>query len=206
MRRGKSANILTWLGIWSGTYGLRLLILSPALVSNFPHSYQPIIDFLDVSISYLTLVFALLAWLDLTRGYMHKYLQAVIYIGLAIGLSGIVWYLMSGEKWTLMLYNNLIAAFTIFALLIIIVIRKFSNKYFVLPNRGVLAIGTFLFASEALYSNLSRLFGYQTWPIFGWLGFAALLFSLAYVAAKITFEGERRLIAIDNELETARYI
>jgi sigma-B regulation protein RsbU (phosphoserine phosphatase) len=137
---------------------------------------------------------------------MHLFVRTVLFIGSTIALAGIGWFIISGQPWTLILYNNLLAASSIIGLLVVISVRKLSDKYLVLPNRGVLAVGTFIFAAEALYSNLSGLFGYQTWPIFGWLGFIALLFSIAFVAAQMTFASERRLIAIENELETARQI
>jgi len=206
MRRDKSARILIWLGLWSGTYSIRLLIKSPAVTVHFPHMFQICFPYIDVTISYLILVFALLAWLDLTRGYLRLYMQTIFFVALAIALAGIGWFIVSGKVWTFMLFNNLLASVTVIILLIVVTVRKLSDKFLVLPNRGVLAVGTFLFAAEALYSNLSRLFVYQTYPIFGWLGFAALLFSLAYVAAQMTFASERRLLVIENELETARQI
>ena len=83
---------------------------------------------------------------------------------------------------------------------------RLSRKHLLLPNRGVLAVGTFLFAMEALFVNVSRPLGYQTPQILDSLGFAALLFSLGYVAVQIIFAGERRLLLIENELATAREI
>lgn len=206
MRRDKSARILIWLGIWSGTYGIRILLLTPPVVKLLPNEMKPFIPYLYVSISYFIIVFAVLAWLDLTRGYLRFYLKIIVFSGLLIGLAGVSWFIISGQENTLMLYNNLLAAISIIVLLIVLIIRKLSDKFLVLPNRGVLTAGTALFLAEALYSNLSRFFDYQTWPIFGWLGFAVLLFSLAYVAAEITFASEHRLLVIENELETARQI
>jgi hypothetical protein len=74
------------------------------------------------------------------------------------------------------------------------------------PHRWVLAVGTFLFAIEALYVNLSRPLGYQTPHILDSLGFAVLLFSLGYVAVQNIFSSERRLMSIESELATAREI
>jgi phosphoserine phosphatase RsbU/P len=206
MRRGTSAWILIWLGIWSGTYGVRILISSSAVIANLPHIVQLSIPFIDVTISYLVLVFALLAWLDLTRGFLRRYMQTMLFVGLVFALAGISWFVISGNDETFMLYNNLITAVSLIILLSVVTVRKLSEKFLVLPNRRVLAVGICLFAAEALYSNLSRFLGYQTLPFLGWLGFAALLFSLAYVAGQMIFSSERRLFAIENELETARHI
>ena len=206
IRRGKGVKVIMWLAIWSGMYGTELLIASSAVRVYFPQFFQRFIPYIEVSISYLILVFALLAWLDLTRGKLHRYMQIMIVTGIVIALAGISWFIISGAADTFILFNSLVAASTLLILVIIVSIRKLSDKYLVLPNRGVLAAGTFIFAAEALYSNLSTLFGYRSMPILGWLGFAVLLFSLAYVAAKMIFANERRLLSIEAELETARQI
>ena len=206
IRRGKNIRILVGLALWSGMYGVRLLILSPAVSMNLSQWFHFYIPYVDVAISYLTLVFALLAWLDLTRGKLYLYIRAMIFVALAIAVAGIGWFIIRKSADTFILYNSLSAAATLLILVVVVTVRKLSDKLLVLPNRGVLAAGTLLFAGEALYSNLSNFFGYRTWPITGWLGFAVLLFSLAYVAAKMIFASERRLIAIENELETARHI
>lgn len=206
MRRGRGFRILIWLAVWSGMYGARLLILSPPIRLHFPPAVQSAIPYIDVSISYLIVVFALLAWLDLTRDKLRLFLWTMAIIGLAIGLTGIGWFIVTGVADAVMLYNSLVAAGTLIVLLIVVTTRKLSDKFLVLPNRGVLAAGTLIFATEALYSNLSHLLGYRTGPLLGWLGFAILLFSLAYAAARLIFASERRLLEIENELETARQI
>ena len=78
--------------------------------------------------------------------------------------------------------------------------------YLVLPGRGVLAVGTFAFLVEALYSSLSRPLGFQSLRILDHLGFAILLFSFGYVALRLVFANERRLLSIENELAIAREI
>lgn len=75
-----------------------------------------------------------------------------------------------------------------------------------MPNRGVLLVGTLVFATEALLVNLLRPLGYRSTLFRDSLGFAALLFSLGYVAAQMIFADERRLLAIENELAIARDI
>jgi phosphoserine phosphatase RsbU/P len=206
IRRGKGFRILAWLAVWSGLYGFRLLILSSPVRVITPQVFSPFIPYIDVTISYLILVFALLAWLDLTRGSLRIFMKVMILTGLLIGLAGIIWFVFSGERETFMLYNQLLAACTLLAFIIVVTVRQYSEKFLILPNRGILAAGTLLFTAEALYSNLSRLFGYETLAILGWLGFAALLFSLAFVSAQMLFASERRLIKIDYELGTARKI
>jgi phosphoserine phosphatase RsbU/P len=79
-----------------------------------------------------------------------------------------------------------------------------SRKYLVLPDRSVLAFGTFVFAIEGLWNNLSRLMGFENPRILDHLGFAILLFSFGYVALQLVFANERRLLSVENELAIAR--
>ena len=82
-----------------------------------------------------------------------------------------------------------------------------SQKYLVLPSRGVLAVGSTVFVLEAVFVNLSRPFGYQPARFVGLaLAFAVLLFSFGYVALQMVFTNERRLLAIENELAIARQL
>jgi phosphoserine phosphatase RsbU/P len=105
-----------------------------------------------------------------------------------------------------MLLNNLTATCALIVLTTVIAAPKLSGKYLVLPDRGVLAVGTFIFAIEALYVNLARPLGFETPVILGHFGFAILLFSFGYVALQLVFMQERRLLAIENELTIAREI
>jgi len=205
LRREKGSQVLLWLAVWSGIFGIRLLI-SNSIINTLPIFSNNIVGSIDVSISYLILVAALLTWYYLTSGRLRFYLKVMIIIALVIGIVGIGWYLVTGNSNALMLYNNIIAASTLIVFIIILSVRKLSEKFLVMPNRGILLAGTVLFIVEALYNNLSWLFGYRTSPVTGWIGFAILLLSLAYVAAKMMFNNERRLIEIENEMETARQI
>jgi len=81
-----------------------------------------------------------------------------------------------------------------------------SRKYLILPNRAVMVVGTLVFATDALYFNLARLFHYQIYRITGSLGLAALLFSFGYVGVQIALAGERRLHSIESELAIAQEI
>lgn len=206
LRRGKDNPILLWLAAWSGSYGIRLLIVSPPIEIFFPNIIQNVIPAFDVIISYLILVFALLSWMHLTQGRAQTFLKIMIAAAFVNAILGVGWYFITGNQQAFMLSNNLLAACTLIFFVAILSFKKLSDISLILPQRGILAAGTLLFVGEALYSNLSRLFGYQTYVITGWLGFAALLLALAYTAAKIIFSNERRLITMENEMETARQI
>jgi sigma-B regulation protein RsbU (phosphoserine phosphatase) len=98
-----------------------------------------------------------------------------------------------------------LAVLAMLVLLAVVLVPKFS-KFLVVPNHRVLAAATLIFALEVLYTNLSSVLHYRTLPLVDSLGFAALLFSLGYVALEILFTNERRLLLIETELEMARQI
>ena len=155
---------------------------------------------------YLILPAATLAWVELSCGKLRSLLQAVAVLSLAIGLAGVGIFLYSGASGTLVPYNNLLAAILLAFLVTTLAVPSLWRKFLVMPNRGVLLVGTLVFAMEALLVNLLRPLGYRSMLFRDSLGFAALLFSLGYVAAQMIFADERRLLAIENELAIARDI
>jgi sigma-B regulation protein RsbU (phosphoserine phosphatase) len=208
MRRRPGVRILIWLGIWSAMYGARPLADSLAVLGLLPHWFQVSLPYLDTVLMYLILVVALLAFLDLTTGTVRLFIQAMISVGLAIGLAGIGFFTFAGLKYKFILYNNLVATCSLLVLTTVVAVPRLSRKFLVLPSQTnrVLAVGTLVFAMEALYVNLSRPLGYQTPHVLDSLGFAVLLCSFAYVALQMVFASERRLLSIENELAIAREI
>jgi phosphoserine phosphatase RsbU/P len=204
--RRSGMHAVIWLGIWSAMYGTRPLVDSLAAVALLPPWFQATVPYLDTVTMYLILVVASLAFRELTTGKVRLFLQVMVVVGLAIGLAGIGFFLFTGSKDKLIPYNQLLAACLLSVLVTVVAVPRLSRKFLVLPERGVLVIGTLVFAVEALYVNLSRPFGYQPPKILDSLGFAVLLFSLGYVSLRIIFANERRLLSIENELAIARKI
>jgi sigma-B regulation protein RsbU (phosphoserine phosphatase) len=202
-RRG--VRILVWWGIWSGMYGLQILVQTPAVLTVLPHALRTVTPYVSTAVMYLLLVSALFAWRELTLGKLRLFLQLEIFAGLAIALIGFGTFVLGGpdNKW--LSYNSLLALFALLVLLAVVLVPKFS-KFLVIPNHRILTAGTLIFTLEALYTNLSNVFHYRSLPIANSLGFGALLFSLGYVALEILFTNERRLLSIETELETARQI
>jgi sigma-B regulation protein RsbU (phosphoserine phosphatase) len=132
-------------------------------------------------------------------------MRVEIFAGVTIAVVGIGTFVLGGpaDKW--MFYNNLLAILAMLVLLAVLLLPKFS-KLLVVPNHGILAAATLIFALEVLYTNLSTVLNYRTLPLVDSLGFAALLFSLGYAALEIVSNNERRLLSIETELETARQI
>jgi sigma-B regulation protein RsbU (phosphoserine phosphatase) len=206
IRRRSCVRIFVWLGIWSAIYGALLLSESPAVVAVSPHWLQIRAPYANTAMVYLIVVVGLLAFLELSLGKLRLFIQAAACVGLVIAIAAIVRFVFTGSNDRLMLSNHLLAAFTLLVLTTIIAVPRLSRKYFVLPDRGVLAIGTVVFAIEGLWNNLSRLLGFETPRILDHLGFAILLFSFGYVALQLVFANERRLLSVENELAIAREI
>lgn len=202
-RRG--VRILVWWGIFSGLYGLQTLDHTPAVLAVLPHALKTAMPYVSTAVMYLLLVSALFAWRELSLGRLRLLIQLEIFAALAIALIGFGTFVLGGpdDKW--MFYNNLLAVFTMLVLLTVVLVPKFS-EFLVIPNHRILTAATLIFASEVLYTNLASVLHYRVLPMVNSLGFAALLFSLGYVALEIMFTNERRLLSIETELETARQI
>ncbi len=203
-RRGVS--VLLWWGIFSAMFGLQTLVQTPPILAALPQFLNPAIPYISTAITYLLLVSALLAWCELTIGKLRYLLQLEIFVGLAIAAVGIATFVLTGvpDRW--MFYNHLLAVFNMLLLLAVVLVPKLASRFLIMGHHRVLVAGTLIFATEALYTNLSSVLNYDTLPLVASVGFIALLLSLGYVALEIVFSNERRLFSIETELETARQI
>lgn len=186
--------------------GERPLLYSLNALGLLPHWMRVGLPYLDTAVSYLILVVALLAWRELSLGRLRFFLQSMALIGLAIALAGVAFFLHTGVTNTLMPYNNFLATCSLAVLGTVVAVPKLARRFMVMPNRGVLLVGTLAFALQAVYSNVLGSLGRPAPAILGTLGFAILLFSFGYVALQMVFANERRLQSIENELAIARRI
>jgi phosphoserine phosphatase RsbU/P len=206
IRRRSGVRLIIWLGIWSAMYGAGLLARSPAVVAALPHALQMSIPYVKIVSTYLTIVVASFAILELSRGRLRLLIGIVIFAGMAVALAGIGWFVFGGSAKKFILYNNLITVCFLLIFVIVVSVRKLSDKFLILLNRRVLEAGTLVFLIEALWVNLSRSLPYQTPRLLDHLAFAVFLLSFGYVAVQIAFGNERRLLSIENELEVARQL
>jgi phosphoserine phosphatase RsbU/P len=128
-----------------------------------------------------------------------------IFVGSAIAVAGLGALALgaSADKW--IFYKNLLAVLGLPILLAVVLVPRLSRLH-VISNYRLLAAVLVIFALVVLYTNLGTLLHYHALPLVDSLGFAALLFSLGYIALQILFANERRLLSIETELETARQI
>jgi phosphoserine phosphatase RsbU/P len=206
VRRQSGVRLFAWLGIWSAMYGVLLLADAPSVVAALPQRVRSGVPFLTMAIDYLFLVVVSLAWLELSAGKMRVFLKTVIGLGLGFGIAGIGIFVVTGSVEKLLPYVHFIAAVALIIFVVILAAPGLSRKYLILPNRAVMVVGTLVFATDALYFNVARLFNYPAHRITGSLGLAALLFSFGYVGVQIALTGERRLHSIESELVIAQEI
>ncbi|HZQ24931.1 MAG TPA: PP2C family protein-serine/threonine phosphatase [Terriglobales bacterium] len=205
IRWGRGVRTLVWLGVWSGLYGLQALLQTPVVVSILPAVFRSAILYVNTAVMYLLLVSALCAWRELSLGQLKLLIQLEIFMGLAIAGAGISTFVLGGPADRWVVYNHLLAVLAMLVLLAVVIVPRFSTLL-VITNHRILTVATLIFALEVLYTNLSTVFHYRVLPLVASLGFAALLFSLGYVALEILSINERRLLSIETELETARQI
>jgi hypothetical protein len=97
IRRRGGVRILVWLGIWSATVGLWLLVQLPSVTAALPHSFANVQAFLGTATAYLTLVAAAFAFRELTLGGLRRLLEVWLIGAIAIAVAGIGWFLVSGS-------------------------------------------------------------------------------------------------------------
>jgi len=204
IRRRSGVRLVVWLGIWSAMYGTGLLFRSPSVVSALPLVLQASVPYVNTVIAYLLTVFAMSAFLELSRGGIRLLIKILILAEVVIAVVGIGWFAAGGSADKFILYHRLVSDCGLLVLITVVTVKKLSDKFLVLLNRRVLATGTLVFATEALWSNVLRPRHYQQSGLSSHLAFAVFLLSFGYVAVQIILANERRLRAIEDELKGAR--
>ncbi len=185
MRRRSEFKLLTFLGIWSAIEGTEYLFGSLADLGLLPGWLLTCLPYVGNVLSFLVLVIAVLAFMQLSRGKLRLFLRGVVAAGLVIAAAGIALFLSTGSSFKVMPYNHLAAAISLTVLGIAIAVPKLSREWLVLPNRGVLRFGILIFAVEAVYGNLSLPLRLPSPPeILDPAGFAVLLFCFGLAAVQ----------------------
>src|SRR5499427_8495359 len=205
---GGGVRAVVFLGIWSTMYGVQRLTECSTLVTILPQWLHSCVPYVETSITYLLIVAAALSFRELVVGKLRRFVSGLALIGLLVALLAVGWFVVTGEKYTLIRYNNLISAGVLIVLLVFLSIPNLNRKYGVLQSRGVLLIGCSIFCVEALYMSLVQPvgMGHDIGSRWDDLGFAVLLSSLAYVDLQRVDANERRLSTIENDLAIARQL
>jgi phosphoserine phosphatase RsbU/P len=185
-------------------YGTGLLFRSPFVISALPLVLQTSVPYVNTAIAYLLSVFAMSAFLELSRGGIRILIKILILAELVIAVVGIAWFAAGGSADRFIFHHRLVSDCGLLVLVTVVAVKRLSDKFLVLFNRRVLAAGTLVLATEALWSNVLRPRHYQQSGLSSHLAFAVFLLSFGYVAVQIILTNERRLLAIEDELKVAR--
>ena len=205
IRGGGRVRILVWFGIFSAMYGARILAQMPAAFSVLPRSAWASRPYVIAVITYLIMIPALLFWLELSLGWIRRFLQVTAIMASVFGIVGVCSALITKSPYRFLPYNNLLAIWCFLALAVVNAVPSLAKRFLVMRSR-ISVIGTLVLAVAVLYANLQFLFHLPYCRLLEPLAFAVFVFSLGYVAAEKIFADERRLLSIENELEIAREI
>ncbi len=205
-RRTGGVGAIFWLGIWSAIYGLQGLSACAFLVALLPHWMQVGAAYSHALATYLVLVAGLLTFRELTVGVLRQIVTLLALSASLIAIFGVGRFVLTGNEYTLIGLNNLVAVIGLAVLVVFFMVPSLSRRYTLISNRRVMLAGAIVFGVEALLTNLVRPLGYQVDGIWGDLAFAVFILSLGYVALRRVYAGERRLVSIENELAIARQL
>ena len=135
IRRREQVRLFFFIGLWSGLYGLRLLLESPTFVAVLPRFVQAHVSLISMAIFYFLLPVATLAWLELAIGKVRLFLKAVIALSLTIAVAGSFVYATTGSS-NLLFCQNLVSIVALLVLVVVVIVPRMSRKYLVLPNRA----------------------------------------------------------------------
>jgi phosphoserine phosphatase RsbU/P len=204
--RGRPARrILAWFGIFSALYGVRLFAAVPDAFSLVAGQFSGTAPQLVWIITYVILVFALLFWIELSLGTLHRFFCRMLYPACAIALAGTLTVLLHKPPTTFMPYNNLMAICLILVLAVANVVPQLARKYLLIQSR-ISAVGTVILAVAVIYENMRTFLPLHNYPFFEPVALTLFVFSQGWVAAEKIFSDERRLISIEDELAIAREI
>lgn len=203
--RGEAA-LMLWFGVFSGLYGLRMLAQAPAAFALLPSSTWNSRPYVIAIITYLIFVPALLFWLELSIGRFRWFLRAAVIAAALFAMVAITASLIQHQSFLYTNENSIFAIIMMLVLGIVNVVRPLARRWLKEPS-PVLAGGAVVLAVVALLNNIGTFIpGFPNLNRLEPIGFAAFVFSLGYVATQNVFSNERRLLAIQSELDIAREI
>ncbi|HVM74835.1 MAG TPA: PP2C family protein-serine/threonine phosphatase [Candidatus Saccharimonadales bacterium] len=203
IRRRAEYRVLLWFGLFIGMYGARILAwnanaLAPTLNSPWP-------DRVVVFVDYMLIVPGLLFWVELSLGKLRQLIELLGALGGGIGILSLSWYFVTAKPYKFLILNNVIAICMLLVVSTVVVVPRLSRRYLVIQSH-VLRVVAPAIAVVALFSNASWVLDREPPRYAEPIGFAVWTLALGYIALQRTFENERRLIAIESELQTARQI
>jgi sigma-B regulation protein RsbU (phosphoserine phosphatase) len=122
-----------------------------------------------------------------------------------VAVAGLTWFAVSGSPYGILRINTLLAILSMVLLGVTVVFPRMAKKYLPIRSTAV-RIAMPLIALVTVYVNVLWFFGTPPAPYVEPITFAIFASAIGFEAASHTFENERRLLSLENELETARQI
>jgi phosphoserine phosphatase RsbU/P len=201
--RRRGFRVLLWFGLFIGMAGTRILA-GAATTFGFTHNPAWPIR-VGAFIDYFLVVPGTLFWVELSIGKLRRLIRWSAASAAGAGLLNLAWYTVTGRPYRFIILNSLVAIFTLLVIALVVAIPGLSRKYLVIQSR-VLSIALPLIAFASVFSAAARALCREAPPYLVPVSLAVWVLALGYVAVQRTFENERRLLAIESELETARQI
>jgi phosphoserine phosphatase RsbU/P len=192
---------LIWFGVFTLLYGVRLTARSDVIDATMGLP-QIIWDYIDVSITYVIFVPAVLLNLAIFGPGPRDVLRHLWKLDLLFAVAAITWDLSSGRPGRAMFLNPPLV-FGNIAIIVAPLLRRANPKTWS-RDAWLVVGGLSIFTATALYETVyGGMFGRWSLEPFAML---ILVLCLGYAAANRVFTNERRIAAVSRELETARRI
>jgi sigma-B regulation protein RsbU (phosphoserine phosphatase) len=192
---------LIWFGAFTLLYGVRLAARSDVIDATlrFAHTFG---DYIDVSITYVIFVPAILLNLAIFGPGPRGVLQHLWKLDLLFAIAAITWDVSAGRPGRAMFLNPPLV-YTNIAIIVATLVPR-ANPTTWSRDAWLVIGGLSIFTATALYETVyGGMFGRWNVEPFAML---ILVLCLGYAAANRVFTNERRVAAVSRELETARRI
>jgi sigma-B regulation protein RsbU (phosphoserine phosphatase) len=201
LRRRADSRPLVWFGLFIGLYGVRDLA-GASLYFHLaaPHGWAAgLVRAIDFCVAIPGIFF----WVELSRGWVRRLILSFGIATCSIAALGLTVHLL-GVSDTIPLSLNLAVTIGSMMTVCILLLLPGRTRGKLLLQSKIVRIVLPLLVLLALAINLLWLVRFPPPRYLEPIAFMVWIFSLGYEAVSRSFANERRLIAIDTELETAR--
>ena len=200
-RSARRDRALLWFGVFTALYGLRLIVRSDTVQTEFPFPATTW-DAIEALITYVILVPAALLAASAATPDLRGLLRHLWRVNLACAVVASVWDIAAGRPGAAMVFNRMVVVANI-GIALLSVTRDLRARR-VTGDGWIVLSGAAVFVAAALLETArGRGFGPVQLEPFAMLVVVACL---GYVVVKQVFDSERRIAAVGRELETARQI
>ena len=201
LRRRAESRVLIWFGLFIGLYGIRglaqaLMVLQLADPAGWAAG-------LVRTIHFTLAIPGIFFWVELSRGWIRRLILSLGVVSSCIAVLGLLFHLLGLEDLVLLEMNLVVSIGSMVVLSVLLLFPNRTRGKLLLQTR-VLAIVLPVLVFLSIAVNLLWLVRVPPPRYLEPVAFMVWVFALGYEATSRTFANEKRLIAIDTELETAR--